>query len=232
MEPISYLFSCLMCNTNIPGLKSQNAWFTQSLRISQMLFWFFRPSVVWCLFTVGIIVNIANWQLQPGTFLSAHQGHSNTHYWFPCYLLNPPTYVLTVRISGRIKKWCGHWRGDEFVGLDFLTTIVMKAYVFWNITACSPLKVNPCFGGKCHLCLRDRRTSQARNQDETNSKPMSGSGSGSGSGSASACYSLVSWLACFSGPENGDVTKLRSIFNKLHRVTSQKLAHRVTTSTE
>jgi hypothetical protein len=33
------------------------------------------------------------------------------------------------------------------VGFEVFTAVVMKSAVFWDITACSPLKVNRRFGG-------------------------------------------------------------------------------------
>jgi hypothetical protein len=42
--------------------------------------------------------------------------------------------------------------------------VVMKNILFWDITPCSPLKVNPLFGGTYRLHLQGRRISQARNQ--------------------------------------------------------------------
>jgi hypothetical protein len=37
------------------------------------------------------------------------------------------------------------------VGLDDLTAVLMKISVFWDITTCSPVKVNQHFGGTHHL---------------------------------------------------------------------------------
>jgi hypothetical protein len=42
----------------------------------------------------------------------------------------------------------------------------VKASIFWDITPCSPLKVNRRFGRTCHLHLQGRRIRQARNQRE------------------------------------------------------------------
>jgi hypothetical protein len=39
---------------------------------------------------------------------------------------------------------------------EVLTAIVMKCSVFWDITPCSPLKVNWRFGEACHLHIQDR----------------------------------------------------------------------------
>jgi hypothetical protein len=39
----------------------------------------------------------------------------------------------------------------------------MNSCIFWNITPCSSLEVNRCFGGTCGLYLLDRKVTQARN---------------------------------------------------------------------
>jgi hypothetical protein len=46
--------------------------------------------------------------------------------------------------------------------------VVMKSPIFWDITPCSPLKVNRRFGGIYRLNFHDRNISQARNQGESN----------------------------------------------------------------
>jgi hypothetical protein len=51
-----------------------------------------------------------------------------------------------------------------------LTAVVMKSSVFWDITLCSPLKVNRCFVGIYCLHLQGRRVRQARKQCEAGSK--------------------------------------------------------------
>jgi hypothetical protein len=43
----------------------------------------------------------------------------------------------------------------------------MKSYLFWDITPCSPLKVNRRFGGTYRLHLQGRGMSRARNQRES-----------------------------------------------------------------
>jgi hypothetical protein len=53
-----------------------------------------------------------------------------------------------------------------FVGFEVLTADVMNSSIFWDITRCSPFKVNRHFGGTCCLHLHGRRKSQARNQRE------------------------------------------------------------------
>jgi hypothetical protein len=46
----------------------------------------------------------------------------------------------------------------------------MKSSVFWDITPCSPLKVNRRFGGTYGLHIQGPKLSQARNQREAGSK--------------------------------------------------------------
>jgi hypothetical protein len=45
----------------------------------------------------------------------------------------------------------------------------MKSSIFWDITPCSPLKVNRSFGETCRLHLQGGRISQANNQREAGS---------------------------------------------------------------
>jgi hypothetical protein len=56
------------------------------------------------------------------------------------------------------------------VGFEVLTAVVKKSSIFWDITSCSPLKVNRRFGKSCRLHLQGRRIRQARNQREAGSK--------------------------------------------------------------
>jgi hypothetical protein len=46
-----------------------------------------------------------------------------------------------------LKKCSAAWNKSVFVEFHFLTAVAMKSIVFWEITSCSPLKVNRCFGG-------------------------------------------------------------------------------------
>jgi hypothetical protein len=52
------------------------------------------------------------------------------------------------------------------VGFEVLTAVVIKSTVFWDITPCSPLKVNQCFGATYRLHLQGLRISQGRDQRE------------------------------------------------------------------
>jgi hypothetical protein len=46
----------------------------------------------------------------------------------------------------------------------------LKSTIFWDITPCSLLKVNPCFRGTCRLHLQGRKIKRARNQRESRSQ--------------------------------------------------------------
>jgi hypothetical protein len=50
--------------------------------------------------------------------------------------------------------------------LIIITLQSTKSSIFWDITPCSPLKLNRRFGGTCCFHLQCRRISQARNQRE------------------------------------------------------------------
>jgi hypothetical protein len=39
------------------------------------------------------------------------------------------------------------------IGFEVLTPVVMKSTIFWDMTPCSPLRVNRRFGGTCLICL-------------------------------------------------------------------------------
>jgi hypothetical protein len=67
---------------------------------------------------------------------------------------------------GRAKllKWILSGVNNFFLRFEVLTAIVMKSSIFWDITPCSPLKVNRSFRGKCRFHFQNR--SQARNERE------------------------------------------------------------------
>jgi hypothetical protein len=50
---------------------------------------------------------------------------------------------------------------------EVLTAAVMKTSVFWDITPCSPLKVDRPFGGVYRLYIHGRTISQETRQHET-----------------------------------------------------------------
>jgi hypothetical protein len=56
------------------------------------------------------------------------------------------------------------------VGFEVLTKVVMKNCVFWDMTLCSPLRVNQRFRETCHLYLQGWRLRHTRNLYEAGSK--------------------------------------------------------------
>jgi hypothetical protein len=54
----------------------------------------------------------------------------------------------------------------ELVRVEVLTAVVMRSPVFWDVTSCSPVKVNRHYGGTCRLYLQCQRVSQAKDQHE------------------------------------------------------------------
>jgi hypothetical protein len=57
---------------------------------------------------------------------------------------------------------CNHL--PDCVGFEVLTAVFMKSSTFWDVTPCSLLKVNWCFGRICCLHLQGRKISEAKNQ--------------------------------------------------------------------
>jgi hypothetical protein len=58
----------------------------------------------------------------------------------------------------------------DSVESEVTTAVVMKTPIYWDIMACSPLKVNWGSRETCHRHLQVRRISKARNQHEAGSK--------------------------------------------------------------
>jgi hypothetical protein len=50
------------------------------------------------------------------------------------------------------------------VGFEVFTAVVMKRIIFWDITPCSLLSVNQCFGGTYRLHLQGRRNKFSKKQ--------------------------------------------------------------------
>jgi hypothetical protein len=71
-------------------------------------------------------------------------------------------YCFTER--NEIDKGNKGWRYRINIGSEVLTAVVMKSYVFWDITPCIMLKGNRQFKGTCRLHFQGWRISQARNQ--------------------------------------------------------------------
>jgi hypothetical protein len=71
------------------------------------------------------------------------------------------------------------------VGFEVLTAVVVKSYIFWDITLCSTFKPNRSFGATCRLHLQDRKINQGRKQCE------------SGWQGGSACNLLSLWVLTY-----------------------------------
>jgi hypothetical protein len=56
---------------------------------------------------------------------------------------------------------------------EVLTAVAMKSSIFWDVTPCSPLKVNRRFGRTCRLYFNGRRIRPARNKREVKRKETS-----------------------------------------------------------
>jgi hypothetical protein len=52
------------------------------------------------------------------------------------------------------------------VVFEVLTVVLMKSSILWDITLCSPLKVNQRFGAICRLRLRGQSRSQREARDK------------------------------------------------------------------
>jgi hypothetical protein len=84
-------------------------------------------------------------------------------------------------------------------------SMVTQSAILWDITPCSPLKVNRRFGGTCRLRCQSRRISKARNQRETGVKQ-----------NVLVSYSLIhEWEATYTSETSVD-------FNGLYGVISLK----------
>jgi hypothetical protein len=81
---------------------------------------------------------------------------------------------------------------------EILTTLLMKSFIFWDITPCCPLKVNRRFGEKFHLHLQGQRISRARNHRESWAL-------------LTTCFHTVFLFGLFCDPEDGGDMFLRNI---------------------
>jgi hypothetical protein len=68
--------------------------------------------------------------------------------------------------SGSLHPVQLHTKPFHLIRFEVLIAVVMKVSIFWDITPCSPLKVNGRFGGTCRLHIQGQRISQAGNQGE------------------------------------------------------------------
>jgi hypothetical protein len=59
---------------------------------------------------------------------------------------------------------------EHFLGSEIFTAVIMKSSIFWDITACNPLKVNGHFGGTCQPHIQGRRINLTKIENEACSK--------------------------------------------------------------
>jgi hypothetical protein len=71
-----------------------------------------------------------------------------------------------IRLYGAVLN-CAQGQDLICVGFEVLTAVAMKSTIFWDITPCSPLKVNRRFGGTYRHHLQDLIISRGRNQRES-----------------------------------------------------------------
>jgi hypothetical protein len=134
------------------------------------------------------------------------------YYWYleygavqySCHLLNSRR-ICCLYLRGRgVPTYL-----SDCIGFEVLTAVVMKSSVFWDITPCSSLKVNRCFGGTCRLHLQDRIISQERDNNKASRKKISAS-----------CWSLARLILRFWRRRWHVPPKRRLTFNGLHAFTS------------
>jgi hypothetical protein len=70
-------------------------------------------------------------------------------------------YPLNGRLSGLQSRSRQSVYIKSLAGFEVLTAVVTKSTIFWDITPCSPLKVNRRFGGTYRLHLQGGRKSRA-----------------------------------------------------------------------
>jgi hypothetical protein len=60
--------------------------------------------------------------------------------------------------------WEASLNKRRIIGVEVLTAVVIKSAIFWDITPCSLLKVNRCFGGTYCLHFQGRKICRERSQ--------------------------------------------------------------------
>jgi hypothetical protein len=79
--------------------------------------------------------------------------HFSGYLWHPCTLLVIQCcQLLKIIFCLRLVQIVNH-----IIGFEVLTAVVMKGSIFWDITLCSPLKVNRRFGRVSSLHIQRRR---------------------------------------------------------------------------
>jgi hypothetical protein len=104
---------------------------------------------------IRTLQNSYNKMVQPGTW--RHQKEEkdrkrrgNRRKWWGHPTIMTQYFKLTLQCN--LKQYHG--------GCEVLTAVVMRSSIFWDITLCSKLKINWCFGGTCRLHLQGSRISK------------------------------------------------------------------------
>jgi hypothetical protein len=85
-----------------------------------------------------------------------------------------PASSVTKKGTGNLQFPDRFWSLKKEFFIVFIRGIVQQNNsLFWDITPCSPLKVNRRFGGACRLNRQGQNIRQARNQLEVDSKQRS-----------------------------------------------------------
>jgi hypothetical protein len=78
-----------------------------------------------------------------------------------CIKIDQDHFLLSISwiTSCNESNMIHNMKHNAFVRCEVLVAVTMKSSIFWDITPCSPVRVNRRVGGKCRLHLRDRKVS-------------------------------------------------------------------------
>jgi hypothetical protein len=99
-------------------------------------------------------INVISFVRAQKYFNNVNPLHDNTsppHTPIPCNANPKHTRYAHTRTLSSIST------AETFLGFEVLTPVVMKSIIFWDITPCSPLIFNRCFGGTYLLHLQGQR---------------------------------------------------------------------------
>jgi hypothetical protein len=102
---------------------------------------------------------------------AAHCSPSYVHCWnYERAVILPGKRCCNMAFTAALP-WNNYKKIREllhmYVGYEVLTAVIMNSLDFWDMTPCSLLKYNRCFGGTCRLHFQGRRIRQAINQSES-----------------------------------------------------------------
>jgi hypothetical protein len=81
-----------------------------------------------------------------------------------------PVHLIFLKLNVVSFLLCANMIKFSLVKFEVVTAVVMESSTFWDITPCSPLKVNRRFREICRLHLQGRRISHERNKREAGNK--------------------------------------------------------------